>query len=372
MVISRDAALRARLAQLLTRGGYRAEVAESAAQARRAGLDGVALAILASDELGREHTVALEELRAVAGRALIVAPPGASVANPDCTDASDEVGLLARVAEALVPKPEPESTEPTLEFAGYRFDLAGHCLKDVAGKEIPLRPAEFSLLRAFVQRSGRVLSRDQLLQLTAGRDAEAYDRSVDMQVARLRRKIEPDLRRPSIIVTVPGAGYKLAAAAHEAKPPSRPSTQAPPTRLDAALRAPERRHITSLAAELAPASGGRLPSDPEDLSAMVGAFRRYASAVLTQHGGVIGESRGLEIFAYFGYPTAQENDTERAVRAALAIQRALTQHNVDNAAADAPKLSARIGLECGLVVIDFDRRDDWRRIKRRGESANCR
>ena len=63
MVISRDAALRARLAQLLTRGGYRAEVAESAAQARRAGLDGVALAILAYDELGREHTVALEELR---------------------------------------------------------------------------------------------------------------------------------------------------------------------------------------------------------------------------------------------------------------------------------------------------------------------
>ena len=160
MVISRDAALRARLAQLLTRGGYRAEVAESAAQARRAGLDGVALAILAYDELGREHTVALEELRAVAGRALIVAPPGASVANPDCTDASDEVGLLARVAEALVPKPKPESTEPTLEFAGYRFDLAGHCLKDAAGKEIPLRPAEFSLLRAFVQRSGRVLSRD--------------------------------------------------------------------------------------------------------------------------------------------------------------------------------------------------------------------
>ena len=106
----------------------------------------------------------------------------------------------------------------------------------------------------------------------------------------MRRKIEPDLRRPSIIVTVPGAGYKLAAAAREAKPPSRPSTQAPPTRLDAALRAPERRHITSLAAELAPASGGRLPSDPEDLSAMVGAFRRYASAVLTQHGGVIGES----------------------------------------------------------------------------------
>ena len=284
------------------------------------------------------------------GRALIVAPPAeVGAANFDRIDASDEVGLLARVAELLASKAEPEATEPTLEFAGYRLDCAGYCLEDAAGKEIPLRPAEFNLLRAFVQRAGRVLSRDQLLQLTAGRDAEAYDRSVDMQVARLRRKIEPDPKRPSIIVTVPSAGYKFATAVHEAKLPSRP---APPTRSDAAPRAPERRHITALAAELAPAGGGQLPSDPEDLSAMVGAFRRYASTVLTRHGGVIGENRGREIFAYFGYPTAQENDPERAVRAALAIQRALSAHNSENANTSAPKLSARIGLDCGLVVVD--------------------
>jgi DNA-binding response OmpR family regulator len=68
MVISHDAALRARFAQLLTRSGYRAEVAESAAEARRAGLDGVALVILASDGLRREYTVAVEELRAAVGR----------------------------------------------------------------------------------------------------------------------------------------------------------------------------------------------------------------------------------------------------------------------------------------------------------------
>ena len=353
MVVSRDAAVRARLAQLLTRGGYRAEVAEGTAEARRAGLDGVALAILAPDGLGGENAAA-EELRAAVGRTLIVAPPGAGAANPDCIDSSDEARLLARVAEALVDRPEPEAAEPTLEFAGYRLDLAGRCLKNAAGKEIPLRAGEFSLLRAFVQRAGRVLSRDQLLQLTAGRDAEAYDRSVDMQVARLRRKIEPDPRRPSIIVTVPGAGYKFAAEVHEAKLPSRPepSPQTPPTRSDTAPRAPERRHITALAAELGPGEGGRLPSDPEDLSAMVGAFRRYASVVLTQHGGVIGESHGREILAYFGYPMAQENDAERAVRAALAIQRALTRHNVDNAATDAPELAARIGLDCGLVVVD--------------------
>ena len=103
MVISRDAAVRARLAQLLTRGGYRAEVAESTAEARRAGLDGVALAILAPDGLGGENAAA-EELRAAVGRALIVAPPGAGAANPDCIDSSDEARLLARVAEALGPQ----------------------------------------------------------------------------------------------------------------------------------------------------------------------------------------------------------------------------------------------------------------------------
>ena len=74
--------------------------------------------------------------------------------------------------------------------------------------------------------------------------------------------------------------------------------------------------------------------------------------MLTHHGGVIGESRGREIYAYFGYPTAHENDAERAVRAALAIQRGLAQHNVDNVGKGALELSARIGLECGLVVVD--------------------
>jgi hypothetical protein len=82
---------------------------------------------------------------------------------------------------------------------------------------------------------------------------------------------------------------------------------------------------------------------------MIGVFRRYASAVLTQDAGVTCESRGREIFAYFGYPTAQENDAERAVRAALAIRRALAEHNNEKGA---PALSARIGLDCGLAVVD--------------------
>ena len=136
--------------------------------------------------------------------------------------------LLVRVAEALALKPKPEATEPTWEFAGYRFDLAGHSLNDPSGKEVPLRRSEFRLLRVFVECAGRVLSRDQLLNLIASRDAEPYERSVDMQISRLRCKIELDLRRPSLIVTVPGSGYKFAAAVREAKP-REPAPDADPT-----------------------------------------------------------------------------------------------------------------------------------------------
>jgi DNA-binding winged helix-turn-helix (wHTH) protein len=143
---------------------------------------------------------------------LVVASPGAKRPFPsDVVDLSDEAGLLAQIAEALTSQPEADEAELILQFAGYRLDLTGHSLADPVGKDIPLSRSEFGLLQAFVERAGRVLSRDQLLQLTAGRDAEPYDRSVDVLVARLRRKIEPDSKRPSLIVTVPGSGYKFTA-----------------------------------------------------------------------------------------------------------------------------------------------------------------
>ena len=104
---------------------------------------------------------------------------------------------------------------------------------------------------------------------------------------------------------------------------------------------------------------------------MVGAFRRYASAVLTQHGGVIGETRGLEIFAYFGYPTAQVNDTERAVRALSDPARAHTAQRRQRGRGRAEAFSTH-RPRMRSRGDQLNRRDDWRRIKRRGESANSR
>jgi adenylate cyclase len=95
-------------------------------------------------------------------------------------------------------------------FAGLVLDIGAHTLTDPAGSDVPLTPAEFNLLAAFVRGAGRVLSRDHLMQAMAGRESDAFDRSVDVLVGRLRRKIEPDPKNPRLIVTVPAVGYKFA------------------------------------------------------------------------------------------------------------------------------------------------------------------
>ena len=99
---------------------------------------------------------------------------------------------------------------------------------------------------------------------------------------------------------------------------------------------------TSLAAKL----------DAEDWRNLVSAYLDEASAAVTGLGGHVLKKLGDGLMALFGYPHAQENDAERAVRAALAIQRALAELNARNAGNGAPELSARIGLESGPVVVD--------------------
>ena len=249
-----------------------------------------------------------------------------------------------RVAEALATEPMPEDPATVLEFGEYRLDLAGHSLTDRTGREVPLTHGEFGLFRVFVRRSGRVLSRDQLLQLLSGRDAEAYDRSIDMQVVRLRRKIEPDPKRPTLIVTVPNSGYKFAATARQIEAPAVPK----PDPAEVGPGDAERRHVTALAAEVLAAEGTKLPDDPEELGFIINAWRHYAAAVVARHGGVVGESRVREVLAYFGYPVAQEHATERALHAALA----LVERSPEGEWRLPAGLIVRAGVASGLVVAD--------------------
>jgi two-component system OmpR family response regulator len=96
-------------------------------------------------------------------------------------------------------------------FAGWVLKTGERALVDREGVSAPLSTGEYNLLLALVQRPRQVLTRDQLLDLTQGREAAAFDRAIDNQVSRLRKKIEADARNPELIKTVWGGGYTLAA-----------------------------------------------------------------------------------------------------------------------------------------------------------------
>ena len=113
------------------------------------------------------------------------------------------------------------ATDAPLHFAGLRLDLGACTLTRDCGEDIPLTRGELALLRAFVARPGRVLSRDALLDAVAGRRSEPFDRSIDVLVGRLRAKIEPDRKQPRLIVTVPGEGYRFDAKVTPAPEPRR-------------------------------------------------------------------------------------------------------------------------------------------------------
>jgi two-component system OmpR family response regulator len=96
-------------------------------------------------------------------------------------------------------------------FAGWVLKTGERTLVDREGVSVPLSTGEYNLLLALAQRPRQVLTRDQLLDLTQGREAGAFDRAIDNQVSRLRKKIEEDAKTPEIIKTVWGGGYTLAA-----------------------------------------------------------------------------------------------------------------------------------------------------------------
>ena len=96
-----------------------------------------------------------------------------------------------------------------LVFAGFAFDAAARSLADAQGQEVSLTTGEFDLLKVFTEHPGRVLSRDFLLEQTRGRGAGPFDRTIDVQVGRLRKKLMDDPDEPKIIKSVRGAGYVL-------------------------------------------------------------------------------------------------------------------------------------------------------------------
>ena len=142
---------------------------------------------------------------------------------------------------------------------------------------------------------------------------------------------------------------KAIASLGPTEPAAKP-TRPPP--LSSSTDGAERRPITVMFCDLVGSMSLAAKLDAEDWRNLVNVYLDQASAAVTDFGGHVLKRLGDGLMALFGYPQAQENDAERAVRAALAIQRALAEINARNASKGAPALSARIGLDSGQVVVD--------------------
>ena len=215
--------IREPLVRYLKESGYRASAADSAAAARRAmrtsGIDLVILDIMMPGEDGlslcrsiRESsgipvimlTARGEELDRIVGLEVGADDYVAKPFNP--RELLARVGAVLRRTNTLPPRLRGPSAE-RYRFGEWTFNAAQREIVGPDGLALPLSSGEFKLLMAFLERPKVALSREQLLDLTKGRDAEVFDRSIDNQVSRLRRKIEQDPKNPRYIKTVWGGGY---------------------------------------------------------------------------------------------------------------------------------------------------------------------
>ena len=211
-----DTRIRNLLSQFLTENRFRITVAGNADEARRqlAGLDFdlLILDVMMPGESGVELTKSLREQKNVP----ILMPTALS--ETDSRIAGLEAGaddylpkpferreLVARV-RAILRRGGP-ARQAKYTVGGLTVDRDRREVLDRGGTALPLTAGEFDLLGCFVERAGRTLSRDQLLDITQGRTAGAFERSVDILVSRLRRKLEPDPGHPAFIKTVRSGGY---------------------------------------------------------------------------------------------------------------------------------------------------------------------
>jgi two-component system OmpR family response regulator len=236
LLVDDEAALREPLADYLVRQGFAAEQAANAAEARlaiaRGAFDIVLLDIMMPGEDGLSLCRHLAETRAI--------PVIFLTARGEATDrivgleigADDYVvkpfdprelvarirSVLRRAARQHEDKPEEAAEAPVYAFDGWRLDPLRRRLTDREGAVVPISTAEFRLLVAFLDHPRQVLDRDRLLDMVQGREAHLFDRAVDNQISRLRRKIERDSRSPELIQTVWGGGYMLAAEVRRIAP----------------------------------------------------------------------------------------------------------------------------------------------------------
>jgi DNA-binding response OmpR family regulator len=122
--------------------------------------------------------------------------------------------VLRRTARRVSPAPTPlpEKSSTTVQFGDFQLDIDARRLLQPDGEQLELTAMEFDLLVAFARNPNRVLSRERLLDIAHNRDTEPFDRSIDVRIARIRRKVERDPAKPQLIKTMRGAGYMFVTA----------------------------------------------------------------------------------------------------------------------------------------------------------------
>ena len=225
LLVDDEPTLREPLAEYLTRQGFVVQEAESAAAARtrlaQATPDLVLLDIMMPGEDGLSLCRHLVESRRLP--TILLTAKGEAMdriigleigADDYVAKPFEPRELVARIRSVLrrAERPAAPATDDELlyEFEGWQLDPLKHRLTDPDGALVPLSTAEFRMLRAFCDHPRQVLDRDRLLDMVQGREAHLFDRAVDNQISRLRRKIEADSRDPRFIQTVRGGGYRFA------------------------------------------------------------------------------------------------------------------------------------------------------------------
>lgn len=228
LVVEDDPDVRTMIAEYLTGHGFEVVQAESGATMRAAIAAHLPDVVLLDVNLGGEDGLSLARylrerhdlgiIMVTAAGEVVDRVVGLEVGADDyVAKPFDPRELMARLKSVLrrVKGGAGENASGSSAAAGGRrlpigkhvLDVPAHRLLDAGGQEVPLTTMEFDLLRVFAEHPNRVLSRDQLLSLTRNRDWEPFDRSIDIRIARLRRKIEPDPDHPQLIKTVRGVGY---------------------------------------------------------------------------------------------------------------------------------------------------------------------